>query len=135
MPEPSVFAMLALGQKACFSLTVKRCVAAGAALTAVKQCHDSGLPGLARALCAGILLGPGHLFLTQPRPIGWLRFNAAVRGRQSEQSRVLVASVIAQGMAQGQPCQGLTMPCAAWSPAQNAAAPCHEFRSIRERFT
>ncbi|MEO8805153.1 MAG: PLP-dependent aminotransferase family protein [Burkholderiaceae bacterium] len=26
---------------------------------------------------AGIVLGPGHLFLTEPRPTGWLRFNVA----------------------------------------------------------
>ena len=30
-----------------------------------------------QAVCAGILLGPGHLFLTEPRPTGWLRFNVA----------------------------------------------------------
>jgi DNA-binding transcriptional MocR family regulator len=25
----------------------------------------------------GIMLGPGHLFLVEPRPTGWLRFNVA----------------------------------------------------------
>lgn len=30
-----------------------------------------------QAVGAGILLGPGHLFLTEPRPTGWLRFNVA----------------------------------------------------------
>jgi DNA-binding transcriptional MocR family regulator len=29
------------------------------------------------AVGSGILLGPGHLFLTEPRPTGWLRFNVA----------------------------------------------------------
>jgi DNA-binding transcriptional MocR family regulator len=26
---------------------------------------------------AGIMLGPGQLFLVEPRPTGWLRFNVA----------------------------------------------------------
>ena len=30
-----------------------------------------------QAVNAGILLGPGHLFLTEPRTTGWLRFNVA----------------------------------------------------------
>jgi len=30
-----------------------------------------------RAVGSGMLLGPGHLFLTEPRPTGWLRFNVA----------------------------------------------------------
>ena len=30
-----------------------------------------------QAVGAGVLLGPGHLFLTEPRPTGWLRFNVA----------------------------------------------------------
>jgi DNA-binding transcriptional MocR family regulator len=30
-----------------------------------------------RALGSGMLLGPGHLFLAEPRPTGWLRFNVA----------------------------------------------------------
>ena len=30
-----------------------------------------------QAVAAGIMLGPGHLFLTEPRPTGWLRFNVA----------------------------------------------------------
>ena len=30
-----------------------------------------------QAVGAGILLGPGHLFLTEQRPTGWLRFNVA----------------------------------------------------------
>ncbi len=30
-----------------------------------------------RALACGMLLGPGHLFLAEPRPTGWLRFNVA----------------------------------------------------------
>jgi len=30
-----------------------------------------------RAVGSGLLLGPGHLFLTEPRPTGWLRFNVA----------------------------------------------------------
>jgi DNA-binding transcriptional MocR family regulator len=30
-----------------------------------------------RAVGAGMLLGPGHLFLTESRPTGWLRFNVA----------------------------------------------------------
>ncbi|MEP7057118.1 MAG: PLP-dependent aminotransferase family protein [Caldimonas sp.] len=30
-----------------------------------------------RAVGAGMMLGPGHLFLTEPRPTGWLRFNVA----------------------------------------------------------
>lgn len=30
-----------------------------------------------QAVGAGMLLGPGHLFLTEPRPTGWLRFNVA----------------------------------------------------------
>ena len=30
-----------------------------------------------QAVGAGILLGPGHLFLTETRPTGWLRFNVA----------------------------------------------------------
>ena len=30
-----------------------------------------------QAVGAGILLGPGHLFLVEPRPTGWLRFNVA----------------------------------------------------------
>ena len=29
------------------------------------------------AVAAGMLLGPGHLFLAEPRPTGWLRFNVA----------------------------------------------------------
>jgi DNA-binding transcriptional MocR family regulator len=29
------------------------------------------------ALLEGIMLGPGHLFLVEPRPTGWLRFNVA----------------------------------------------------------
>lgn len=30
-----------------------------------------------QAAATGILLGPGHLFLAEPRPTGWLRFNVA----------------------------------------------------------
>ena len=30
-----------------------------------------------QAATMGILLGPGHLFLAEPRPTGWLRFNVA----------------------------------------------------------
>lgn len=30
-----------------------------------------------RGVAAGMLLGPGHLFLVEPRPTGWLRFNVA----------------------------------------------------------
>ena len=30
-----------------------------------------------RAVASGIMLGPGHLFLTGQRPTGWLRFNVA----------------------------------------------------------
>jgi DNA-binding transcriptional MocR family regulator len=30
-----------------------------------------------RGVGAGLLLGPGHLFLTEPRPTGWMRFNVA----------------------------------------------------------
>ena len=30
-----------------------------------------------RGVGSGLLLGPGHLFLTEPRPTGWLRFNVA----------------------------------------------------------
>lgn len=30
-----------------------------------------------RAVGSGMLLGPGHLFLTEPRATGWLRFNVA----------------------------------------------------------
>jgi len=30
-----------------------------------------------QAAAAGMLLGPGHLFLVEPRPTGWLRFNVA----------------------------------------------------------
>ena len=30
-----------------------------------------------QAVRAGMMLGPGHLFLTEPRPTGWLRFNVA----------------------------------------------------------
>lgn len=29
------------------------------------------------AVAAGMMLGPGHLFLVEPRPTGWLRFNVA----------------------------------------------------------
>lgn len=29
------------------------------------------------AAAVGIMLGPGHLFLVQPRPTGWMRFNVA----------------------------------------------------------
>lgn len=29
------------------------------------------------AVAGGMMLGPGHLFLTEPRPTGWLRFNVA----------------------------------------------------------
>ena len=29
------------------------------------------------AVAAGIMLGPGHLFLVEPRATGWLRFNVA----------------------------------------------------------
>jgi len=31
----------------------------------------------ARAVASGIMLGPGHLFLTGQRPTAWLRFNVA----------------------------------------------------------
>ena len=30
-----------------------------------------------QAVAAGMMLGPGHLFLVEPRPTGWLRFNVA----------------------------------------------------------
>lgn len=30
-----------------------------------------------QGVAAGMLLGPGHLFLVEPRPTGWLRFNVA----------------------------------------------------------
>ncbi|MEP6876235.1 MAG: PLP-dependent aminotransferase family protein [Burkholderiales bacterium] len=30
-----------------------------------------------QAVASSIMLGPGHLFLTEPRPTGWLRFNVA----------------------------------------------------------
>ena len=30
-----------------------------------------------QAAAAGVMLGPGHLFLTEPRSTGWLRFNVA----------------------------------------------------------
>ena len=30
-----------------------------------------------QAVGDGIMLGPGHLFLVEPRPTGWLRFNVA----------------------------------------------------------
>jgi DNA-binding transcriptional MocR family regulator len=30
-----------------------------------------------QAVADGIMLGPGHLFLVEPRPTGWLRFNVA----------------------------------------------------------
>lgn len=30
-----------------------------------------------QAVGAGMMLGPGHLFLVEPRPTGWLRFNVA----------------------------------------------------------
>ena len=30
-----------------------------------------------QAAAQGMMLGPGHLFLTEPRPTGWLRFNVA----------------------------------------------------------
>ena len=30
-----------------------------------------------RAAAEGIMLGPGQLFLVDPRPTGWLRFNVA----------------------------------------------------------
>ena len=31
----------------------------------------------ARRAAPGMMLGPGHLFLVEPRPTGWLRFNVA----------------------------------------------------------
>ena len=32
------------------------------------------------AAADGIMLGPGQLFLVNPRPTGWLRFNVAFSG-------------------------------------------------------
>jgi DNA-binding transcriptional MocR family regulator len=55
--------------------------------------HDSA--ELSRqAVGEGIMLGPGHLFLVEPRPTGWLRFNVAfsederIHGFLAEQIRV-----------------------------------------------
>jgi len=51
-----------------------------------------------QAVAEGIMLGPGHLFLVEPRPTGWLRFNVAF----SEDARLFgfLAGHIAQQVQQ-----------------------------------
>jgi DNA-binding transcriptional MocR family regulator len=46
----------------------------------------------------GIMLGPGHLFLVQPRPTGWLRFNVAFS--EDERLHAFLAGHIAQQVQQ-----------------------------------
>ncbi len=54
-----------------------------------------------QAVGAGMLLGPGHLFLTEPRPTGWLRFNVAFSDDErvyrflAEQIRLHIQSAVA----------------------------------------
>jgi DNA-binding transcriptional MocR family regulator len=51
-----------------------------------------------QAVADGIMLGPGHLFLVQPRPTGWLRFNVAFS--DDERLWAFVAARIAQQVQQ-----------------------------------
>jgi DNA-binding transcriptional MocR family regulator len=50
------------------------------------------------AVTAGIMLGPGHLFLVQPRTTGWLRFNVAFS--DDERLWAFLAARIAQQVQQ-----------------------------------